>query len=263
MDRGRGRFPLWPHRRPASADRRDCRSHRRGRAPSLEALKAEYDALEAEYAEADELPDEVDQRLGEIEAAMATFENRPVLYEPAEIARAGIFVSIDGEGALRVERGFVRPEDEPPIESVAGGEAEGDDGAAVAPGSEGAVQRAVITIGAAPVTADPETAEEDETIRPLSDRLVTELTAHRTLALRDAVANDPHIAFLAVLHALCLHVFYRYAPDTCLEIYGEAFGFQRPGAGPGGHTVGQRRSRQNTLNGPSSCPKRRTTCGTL
>jgi hypothetical protein len=65
------------------------------------------------------------------------------------------------------------------------------------------VQRAVITIGAAPTRPDPETAEEDETIRPLSDRLVTELTAHRTLALRDAIANDSHVAFQAVLHALC------------------------------------------------------------
>ena len=198
---------------------------------SLEALKAEYDALEAQYSEADELPDEVDARLGEIEAAMATFENRPVRYDPDEIARAGTFVSIDGEGALRVERGFVRPEDELPIEAVASGETDGDDGVGATPGSEGAVQRAVITIGAAPVSSDPETAEEDETIRPLSDRLVTELTAHRTLALRDALANDPHIAFLAVLHALCLHVFYQYAPDTCLEITAKQSGFsaQAPG----------------------------------
>jgi hypothetical protein len=35
----------------------------------------------------------------------------------------------------------------------------------------------------------------------ISDRLMTELTAHRTLALREAVANDPDTAFLAMLHA--------------------------------------------------------------
>ena len=60
---------------------------------------------------------------------------------------------------------------------------------------------------------------------------MTELTAHRTLALRDAVANDPHVAFQAVLHALCLQVFYRYAPDTCLEITAKHSGFsaQAPG----------------------------------
>src|ERR1700758_3926481 len=34
--------------------------------------------------------------------------------------------------------------------------------------------------------------------------LVAELTAYRTLALREALANDPDMAFVAVLHALCL-----------------------------------------------------------
>jgi ParB family chromosome partitioning protein len=191
------------------------------------ALKAEHDALEAQYAEADELPDDVDERLGEIETAIAAFESRPVRYDPVEIGRAGTFVSIDGEGALRIERGFVRPEDEPPVGKPAGGKEEPP----AAAGSEGAVQRAVITIGAAPTGSEPETADEDESIRPLSDRLVTELTAHRTLALRDAVANDPHVAFQAVLHALCLDAFYPHASDTCLEITAKHSGFsaQAPG----------------------------------
>ena len=79
----------------------------------------------------------------------------PSSYDPAEIARAGVFVSIDGEGALRVERGFVRPEDEAPVEPVAGGETEGDGETAVA-GTDGAVQRAVITIGGAPASSEPE-----------------------------------------------------------------------------------------------------------
>jgi ParB family chromosome partitioning protein len=191
------------------------------------ALKAEHDALEAQYAEADELPDDVDERLGEIETAMAAFESRPARYDPVEIARAGTFVSIDGEGVLRIERGFVRPEDEPLVDKPAGGE----DQVPASAGSDGAVQRAVITIGAAPTGSEPETAEEDESIRPLSDRLVTELTAHRTLALRDAVANDRHVAFQAVLHALCLDAFYPHASDTCLEITAKHSGFsaQAPG----------------------------------
>jgi ParB family chromosome partitioning protein len=61
--------------------------------------------------------------------------------------------------------------------------------------------------------------------------LVTELTAHRTLALRDGVANDPQVAFQAVLHALCLNAFYRYAASTCLDITAKqsAFSAQAPG----------------------------------
>ena len=38
----------------------------------------------------------------------------PVVYDPADIARAGVFVSIDSEGRLSVDRGYVRPEDEAP-----------------------------------------------------------------------------------------------------------------------------------------------------
>jgi ParB family chromosome partitioning protein len=62
---------------------------------------------------------------------------------------------------------------------------------------------------------------------------MTELTAHRTLALREAVANDPDTAFLAVLHALCLKLFYRYALDTCLEVEAKSvlFGTQIEGLG--------------------------------
>ena len=82
---------------------------------TAEALRAEYDRLEQAHAEADELPEEVDQRLGEIETALAALDERPVKYDPEEIARAGAFVSIDGSGELRIERGYVRPEDEPAL----------------------------------------------------------------------------------------------------------------------------------------------------
>ena len=108
---------------------------------SLAALKAEQDALEQQYAEADELPDEVDQRLGEIETAMAAFEDRPVSYDPAEIARAGIFVSIDGEGGLRIDRGFVRPEDEAPVEPAGGGDGTTDGDVAAEPARLGPARR--------------------------------------------------------------------------------------------------------------------------
>jgi ParB family transcriptional regulator, chromosome partitioning protein len=195
---------------------------------SLAALKAESEALEEQYSQADEIPDAVDQRLGEIETAIAALENRPVRYDPTEIARAGIFVSIDGEGRLRIERGFVKPEDEAPVAPVDGADCDAPE----ATSSDARVQRAVIAIGGAQTgsgTDAPE--EEDDAIRPLSDRLVTELTAHRTLGLRDALANEPRVAFQAVLHALCLGAFHRYAADSCLEITAKSAGFgaQAPG----------------------------------
>lgn len=71
---------------------------------TIDALNAEQAKLESDYQDADELPDEVDQRLGEIEAALVAFEDRPMIYDPAEITRAGVFVSIDSEGRLSVDR---------------------------------------------------------------------------------------------------------------------------------------------------------------
>jgi ParB family chromosome partitioning protein len=111
---------------------------------SREALSGELDRLEQEYAEANELPEEVDQRLNELETALEAFEERPVVYDPAEIARAGVFISVDGDGDLRIERGYVRPEDEPPVEPVEGP----DGGAPTASEPNGAIKHAVITIGA-------------------------------------------------------------------------------------------------------------------
>ena len=192
---------------------------------SYDALRAEYDKLEETYAEAEELPDEIDQRLGEIETALEAFDDRPVIYDPADIARAGSFVSIDGDGDLRIERGYVRPEDEAPAEPDADGEApEGSE-------DDGDVQRTVITVGGDGSSTAVDAAEEEDGIKPLPDRLVTELTAHRTLALRDALANEPDTAFVAVLHALCLNGFYHYVSETCLEITAKSasFGTQAPG----------------------------------
>jgi ParB family chromosome partitioning protein len=180
----------------------------------IDALQAEQTKLEADYQDADELPDEVDARLGEIEQAMSAFDARPHIYEPAEIARAGAFVSIDSDGTLLVERGFVRPEDEAPVDQTEG---KGEPGSPDADGTEPGMpsgRRTVITVGGAQPDAED---EEDDGIKPLPDRLVMELTAHRTLALRDAVASNPHVAMTALLHKLCVDAFHNgYAPG-CIE----------------------------------------------
>lgn len=184
---------------------------------TLDALNAEHAKIEKDYQDADELPDEIDQRLGEIEAARSVLESRSLVYDSAEIARAGVFLSIDAEGLLSTARGYVRPEDEAPavvdLESEVQGDGETSDG----PTTNGVVQRAVITVGGAPTGSVEE--EDDDTVKPLPDRLITELTAHRTLALRNALANEPAVAFQAVLHNFVLATFYRFASSGgCLEI---------------------------------------------
>ena len=138
----------------------------------------------------------------EIETMLGTLEDRPVAFDPEEITRAGAFVSIDGAGALE-GRARLHP---------AGGRAAGRGGA----------RRSTRTTGTAPMSRStrglccngrrsftacrslPHEPEEEDGIKPLPDRLLTELTAHRTLALRHAIGEQPEVAFLAALHALCL-----------------------------------------------------------
>jgi ParB family chromosome partitioning protein len=184
---------------------------------TLDALNAEYAKIQEDYQDADELPDEIDRRLAEIEAARSVLEARSLVYDPAEIVRAGVFVSVDAEGLLSIDRGYVRPEDEAPAAVDPQSEVQGDGETSDGTKTNGSVQRAVITVGGAP--AEPVEDEEDDAINPLPDRLITELTTHRTLALRNALANDPAVAFQAVLHNFVLATFYRFASSSgCLEI---------------------------------------------
>ena len=195
-------------------------------------LQAEYDALVAEYEDAPELPDEVDERLGELETAIEALDQRPLAYDADEVMRAGAFVSIAPDGSLRVERGYVRPEDELPVEPEPVAVAEGDSGCGDSSTGAGSDERVGGEIVIERTDPAPE-PEEDEGLRPIPDRLMSELTAHRTLALRDAVAGSHEVAFLACLHALLLKLFYRYALDSCLEfdVKHVGFGHQAPDLG--------------------------------
>ncbi len=199
-------------------------------AATRESLRSEADELEATYSEAGEIPEEVDARLSEIETALEAFEQRPVIYAPADVARAGAFVSIDGSGRLRIECGYVRPEDEASIENAE--VVSVDEGVDADPSPMASAAKTAAPIDAA-VQSAPAEEEEDEGLRPLPDRLLTELTAYRTLALREALGRTPNVAFLAALHVLCLKLFYRYGCDSCLDIEPKtaAFGSLAPGLG--------------------------------
>lgn len=177
------------------------------------ALQAELDRLTEEYEDADELPDAIDQRLGEIEAALEALDARPMHYAPADIAISGAFVTIDTDGSLIVHRGYVRPEDEAPIEPV-----QADDRAMPDQASPSALAHAIrpVVVGMGGQVSPVEDEEEDG-IKPLPERLVIELTAHRTRALRDAVARNPRIAMTALLHKLVADTFHHRSAHGVLE----------------------------------------------
>ncbi|MBD3729261.1 MAG: ParB/RepB/Spo0J family partition protein [Sphingomonadales bacterium] len=174
----------------------------------LDALVEEYDAIGEEYQDGSDLPDEIDARLTEIDEELTALNIRPVTYDPDEQARAGVFISLTHDGRLRIDRGYVRPEDEPA--------ADGEDAPVDREGAEPPAGPAISVGGHA--SDEFATDEEDDAIRPLPDRLVSELTAVRTVALRNALAGNPQVAFIAVLHALCLSVFRSHGTYGCVQI---------------------------------------------
>ncbi len=193
-------------------------------AARLKSLVDEYNGiLNGQEDNGEDLPEAVAARVEELETLIHDLENPAPQYKPEDIAIAGVFVSLTREGDLRIEQGYVRPEDRRPEPNagVADEDAEGgdddlggldggdDDGGQV----EGANHNAPETTPPAELT-EP----EDTTIKPLPDSLHRELTAFRTLALRDALARNPAVALTALLHKLCRDAFYPSGLLDALEI---------------------------------------------
>lgn len=179
-----------------------------------DAMEAEMEQLEAEYAASEDLPAEVETRLRELNAAIDAINNPTVTYSAEDRALAGVFVSIGSSGEPRVDPGYVRAQDEPKTEvaepvmgSYAAGNDNGDIDARVGDSNED---------GDISPSLPPE--EEDEPGKPISDRLVSELTAFRTVALREALGRHPDTAFLACLHAFVCKLFLHYSQDSCLDV---------------------------------------------
>ncbi|MBC8050950.1 MAG: DNA-binding protein, partial [Chitinophagales bacterium] len=174
-----------------------------------QALLSEYEDIQDTYANCNDIPDDETERLNTLEAALAKFENRPMVYAPAEMVIAGARISLNWDGAVRIERGLVRPEGEP---QAANGHDEQS--------REIAVNGAHADSYAAAAVYSEDFDDEAEAVSPkLPDRLVADLTAQQTLVLRERLAANPEIAHIAVLHALVLAVFYTRAGDqTCLQI---------------------------------------------
>ncbi|MGA8772132.1 MAG: DNA-binding protein, partial [Rhodomicrobium sp.] len=172
----------------------------------LQALLDELEALD----ETGDRSEQDETRRDLVIRAIADLENRSPVFDDAQKAKAGAFISLRDDGPLLIERGYVRREDVADyirdrvhVVTVTGDE---DDLEPHPANFNGSMQ----------ATQGVEDDEDDASALP--DRLMIELTAYHSLALRDALANNPGIAFLAMLHAMTLRLFYHYTTDTCAQI---------------------------------------------
>ncbi|QTH22474.1 ParB N-terminal domain-containing protein [Rhizorhabdus wittichii] len=165
---------------------------------------AEYDDLIEGYSSDDEMPEDVAAKVETLDAEIDAITVKRSAYDPDVIARGGAFVMLNANGMPRIERGFVRVEDEPKPEP------EAEDGTAE--------DRSVKDDEQDIEDEDNAEIEDADDGKPIPDSLIRDLTAHRTLGLRLALGEQPGVAIAALTHALVLQLFAHGHDDTCLQI---------------------------------------------
>jgi ParB family transcriptional regulator, chromosome partitioning protein len=140
-----------------------------------EETQAQIDELEGR-AEAlsessDEYDEAIEQELARLDAEVASLRGEAV-YGPEEIAMAGVFVSLNPNGEVRIERGLVKPEDDIKRQDEAG---------------------------------EAKPARDKDA---LPDSLKVELSVFRTAALGNELAQKPDVALLAVIHGMAAEGFF-------------------------------------------------------
>ncbi|AYV47483.1 chromosome partitioning protein ParB [Caulobacter flavus] len=249
----------FPHGHGCSRVWERLRERAPGESEAINALIAEDAELTEQWADIGPPPPEVAARFEAIAAQLEAYGDE-YGYDPGERARAGVFVVLDAYGEARIERGFVRPEDEPVPEPDPEDEADAaDHQAAGASDPDDADEEGEADGGRDAEASGGGEAEEPEgdPAAPLPDRVIAELTAHRSAALRDALAQNPDLAQVALVHALAAKVFGVYPAPTCLEIQWASRDLAQFGEGvedsPAGRAIAERHrvwARQMPSEGP-------------
>jgi len=171
-----------------------------------------WDELALEYPnDAEDAPEEVQAELEAIERELDAFEARERVYRPVDVACGGATITMTATGTLLVERGYIRPADEPqaapePEEEEIEGEADDDsDGIEDEEAAEQVVDGAV---RATCVSSRLEATLTEIKAPALSAELDHELSARRTAALRVEIMRQPDLALRVLAHSLATATFF-------------------------------------------------------
>lgn len=166
-------------------------------AQSMAAMEAERDELDAAYgqneladrdseayeAEEQRLMNALDALDDRIDAALASLRQ----WTPEQMARSGALLRIDHGGKVTVDRGLRRADDRAASDNA--GHPAGADGS----------------------TRSSTSAGGDAKARPeFSEKLMRDLTSHRTAALQAAMMQNPQVALATLVHRLAETVFGHY-----------------------------------------------------
>lgn len=133
------------------------------------------DEAEAEAQRLSSALDALDDRIDAAQAAL-------LAWTPEQMACTGALLRIDHRGDAVASRGLTRPEERSPGSEAGEPEGDGDDA-----GTDAARTRAAF-----------------------SEKLMRDLTAHRTAALQAALMQDPQVALATLVHRMAETVFSQY-----------------------------------------------------
>lgn len=155
----------------------------------LDRLSTKHDKLIDEHGE--DAEPEIMAEIDNLAARIDAIGEERLEWTPQDRAASGVIVTIGAAGTVRVERGLLRTEDKKNSLTVIDGGRSGE-----------------------------EEATDTETASPLSARLVEDLTAERTAALRAMMVDNEAVTLVALAHALALPVFYPKNDEamSCLDL---------------------------------------------
>lgn len=145
----------------------------------------------------------VKARITALEQEIDNLNDAPPKFKKADMAKAGVFISLTYNGQLAIDAGFINPAD---------------------------TAAAAKTDTTASTQTQPASDDAMDAIKSIPESLIQDLTAFRTIGLRNTLAQNYDIAFTAALHALILSHFYHQPFYSCLQITArQTFASQTPG----------------------------------
>ncbi|MDM0108009.1 hypothetical protein QTH97_23880, partial [Variovorax sp. J22R24] len=182
-------------------------------AQAIEALEAERERLSKAYhrnedhedsdaddyeAEEERLSTALDDLEDKLDAARTALRG----WTPEQMARTGALLRIDHAGRLTVHRGLIRPEGREARKGGADKDA-GRSGSGVGGNGYGSGDEAE--------HGERESSEDTRRRPEFSEKLMRDLTAHRTAALQAALTQNPRVALVTLVHRMAETVFGQYS----------------------------------------------------
>ncbi|MFA1677219.1 ParB/RepB/Spo0J family partition protein [Rhizobium mongolense] len=187
----------------------------------FEQLESRLEALSNEYDEetwTEELQAEEDAAAERLEELRNILANNNV-YTAEQKAIAGVIVTLDHSGQLRLEAGLVRPEDLPKKTPKADGEE--------SPANDGPVIRLPVSSSTSHGHSDPDPAAEARKEQGISASLADDLRATRHQILKAHLAADFATAFDVMLYSMCSRILgengYRVTPINVSVTHAETY----------------------------------------